>query len=113
MRSRQVNFFVGEERLSEVMEAVTNDVVPRFRELPHFLGLTVLKGDGVRRAELLATSYWDDGLEDSEAISMEFMDEIYRATGTNPSVKAYDIVFAAVRCSDGTFDLRPSNGLPY
>lgn len=113
MRSRQLNFFVEEARLSEVMAAVTTDVVPRFRELPHFLGLTVLKATSGNRTEILATSYWDDGLEDSESISREFVDEIYRVTGTNPSRKAYDIVFATVRCSDGTFDQRPSEGSPY
>ena len=113
MRSRQINFFIKEDLLPEVMESISTNVLPRFREMPHFLGLTVLKSASGPLAEIVATSYWDDGLEDSESVSAEFVDELYRVTGASPSRKVFDIVLATVRCSDGNFDQRPSGGSPY
>jgi len=44
---------------------------------------------------------WDAGLEDSEAISEEFRNEVHRVTGTTPSRKSYDIVRVMVYDSDG------------
>lgn len=75
---------------------------PRFEQLPHFLGLTVLKSDAAGRFEVVATSYWDDGLEGSEREPQRFIDEIIRVIGSNPSRKIYDILYAEVRDSRGT-----------
>jgi len=102
MKSRQVSFYAGHGELPVVMSAVCSEVIPRFEQLPHFLGLTVLKSDLADRSEVVATSYWDDGLEGSEMESQRFVDEIVRVTGSNPSRKIYDILYAEVRDSSGT-----------
>ena len=101
MKSRQVSFYVEREHLTLVMTTVVEEVVPRFEQLPHFLGLTVIKSDVVDRSEVVATSYWDDGLEGSETESQRFVDEIIRVTGSNPSRKSFDILYARVRDSTG------------
>jgi hypothetical protein len=50
---------------------------------------------------VISTSYWDDGLEDSEHVSSHFIDEIVRVTGTNPARKVFDILYASVRDANG------------
>lgn len=65
MRSRQINFFIKEDLLPEVMESISTNILPRFREMPHFLGLTVLKSASGPLAEIVATSLlgrWPRGL---------------------------------------------------
>ena len=102
MKSRQVSFYVERDDLTLVMATVVDEVVPRFEQLPHFLGLTVIKSDVASRSEVVATSYWDDGLEGSETESQRFVDEIVRVTGSNPARKTFDILYAEVRDASGT-----------
>jgi hypothetical protein len=82
------------------MTAIVNDV-PRFSLLPHFLGFVALRSESGPRREIVAMSFWDDGLEGSESVSQEFRDEIRRVGATNPSRKAYDIVRVMVRDTQG------------
>ncbi len=101
MKSRQLHFYVQAEVVTSLTETVRNRVVPRYEEFPHFLGLTLLKVDLKERAEIVITSYWDDGLVDSEQMSAQFIDEIVKLTGSNPVRKVFDILYASVRDSNG------------
>lgn len=108
MKSRQVTFYIDRIDLPRMMTAVEEHVIPRYEDLPHFLGLTVIKADAGTRAEIIVTSFWDDGLEGSEQEASRFIDEIVLATGRNPSRKAFDTLYAQVRDSTGTFRLGPA-----
>jgi len=46
-------------------------------------------------------SFWDDGLEDSEAISDSFRSEIQNVTGTAPARRAFDVLRVMVRDTNG------------
>lgn len=85
------------------MRAVRDRVLPNYAALPHFLGLTMIKADAGSRAEIIVNSFWDDGLEGSEAEVSRFFDEITRVTGGNPSRKAFDTLHAQVRDATGDF----------
>ena len=91
--------------LPGLSDAISSSVLPRFESLPHFLGLTAIKLDLGARCEIIVTSYWDDGLEESEQASKRFIEEIVRETGRNPSRKVYDILNAQVRDTAGEFRL--------
>jgi hypothetical protein len=108
MKCRQFNFYVDLNELLLLMTAVEDHVIPRYTVLPHFLGLTVVKADVGLRAELVITSFWEDGLEGSEQDASRFIDEIVRVTGRNPSRKVFDIMYAKVRDSTGAFQLGPA-----
>jgi hypothetical protein len=111
MKSRQVCFYVERQELPLVMSAVQGHVIPRYELLPHFLGLTVIKADAGARAEVVVTSFWDDGLEGSELEASRFIDEIVEVTGRNPSRKAYDTLYAHVRDASGAFRPGPAEAV--
>jgi hypothetical protein len=108
MKCRQISFYLDLDELPLLMTAVEDHVVPRYRVLPHFLGLTLIKADVGLRAEVIITSFWEDGLEGSEQDASRFIDEIVRVTGRNPSRKVFDIMYAKVRDSTGAFRLGPA-----
>jgi hypothetical protein len=101
VKSRQVSFFVEADDLPSVMHTMCDEVIPQFQELPNFLGLTIIKADLDGRSEVVSTSYWDDGLADSEHVSSHFISEIVRVTGSNPARKVFDILYASVRDTSG------------
>ncbi len=101
MKSRQVSFYVEADNLPRVMDTICNEVLPQYSQLPHFLGVTVVKADLGERSEVIATSYWDDGLEGSEETSAKFIEEIVNVTGRNPARKIFDVLYAQVRDSNG------------
>jgi hypothetical protein len=95
MQSRQVTFYVQLADLPHVVAAVFDDVLPLFSERPNFKGLTVMKADHNERTEIIAQSFWDD-LEESDDVAKQFIDEIHRVTGQNPSRKSFDVIHAKV-----------------
>jgi hypothetical protein len=100
-KSRIVNFYVEPESVSTIVRAIDEEVLPRFAALPHFLGRVLLQSEAGPRPEVVRISMWAAGLENSEAISEEFRDEVLRLTGTNPARRAYDNLRIMVRDTDG------------
>jgi hypothetical protein len=103
MKCRQTSFFVDQDRLPEILKAVVDELTPKYREIPHFLGVTLIKADHGNRAEVMTTSFWNDGLEGSDEASRRFVDEVHEISGSFPSRKTFDILFAQVRADDGSF----------
>ena len=101
MKSRQVSFFIDLNSLPSLMTVLMEEVLPGFRELPHFLGFTVLKSDSGTRTEIVGMSYWDDDLEGSEETAQRFVEEVHRLTGASPSRKRFDILYATMRDTVG------------
>jgi hypothetical protein len=110
MKARSVIFFAGEEQMAEVKRRIDDEVLPRFSQVPAFLGFVALQSEG-SRPEVVAMSFWDDGLEDSEAISEEFRDQIERMTGAALARREFTIMRMMMRGSEGevSVDL-PSSG---
>jgi hypothetical protein len=98
MKSRQISFFVEHDLLPSVMAGIVDDVLPRFAPLPHFLGFVALQSESGPRKEIVAMSFWDDGLE---GVSREFRAEVQRVVGTNPARKSYEILRVLVRDASG------------
>jgi len=96
-----VSFFVDEHLIPEVVRRVQDDVLPRFSQLPHFLGFVALQSELSPRPEIVAISFWDEGLDDSEAVSEEFRNEIEVVTGTTPARRAFDVLRVMVRDTNG------------
>jgi hypothetical protein len=91
-----VVFVAGDEKIRDVKRRIDDEVLPRFSKIPHFLGFVALQSEG-SRPEVVALSFWDDGLEGSEAISEEFRDEIERVTGAALARKEFTIVRMLMR----------------
>ncbi len=100
-KSRVITFFTEEENIPGIVTTIDQEVLPRFSALPHFLSFVGLRSETGNRPEVVGISMWDAGLEESEAISEEFRDEVHRVTGTTPSRKSYDIVRVMVYESNG------------
>ncbi len=96
-----MSFFVEQDQIPLVVQAVQEEVLPRFTQLPHFLGFVALQSEVGPRPEVVTMSFWEDGLEDSEAIAEEFRDEIVRVTGKTAARKAFDILRVMVRNTAG------------
>jgi hypothetical protein len=92
MQGRSVNFFIDSEQLPDVLQAIDENVVPRFTALPHFVGLVVLRSRHGARTEVTGISLWDGELEDSEEIAAEFRKEVHRVAGTSASRKEFDVL---------------------
>ncbi len=100
MKGRTVNFYVDPESLPEVLRAMDEDVIPRFRALPHFVGVVVLQSQRGSRIEIAGISLWDGDLEDSEEISAELRREVQRVAGTGAARTEYEVIRLELR--DGT-----------
>jgi len=97
MKGRTVNFYVDPESLPEVLRAMDEDVIPRFREVPHFVGVVVLQSQRGSRIEIAGISLWDGDLEDSEEIAAEFRREVHRLAGTGAARTAYEVIRLELR----------------
>jgi hypothetical protein len=85
-----VSFYSDPGQMYEVARRIDNDVVPRLSGVEGFLGFVALRTDGTR-AEIVTMSFWDGGLETSEAISVEFRDEVELVTGCSPARKEFQV----------------------
>jgi hypothetical protein len=92
MKARTVSFFIDSQLLPEVLRAVDEEILPRYRSLPHFVGLVVLESNVEGRPEVIGLSVWDEELEDSEAVIDEFVQRLYDLTGISATRKVYRVV---------------------
>jgi quinol monooxygenase YgiN len=104
VKTRTVSFFAGPDQVPEVRRRIEEEVLPRFRRMPGFIGFVALQSEG-SRSEFVALSFWADGLEDSEAVSEEFRDEIERVTGAAPARQEFTIVKLSIGDEKGSFSL--------
>lgn len=100
-KSRVVAFYAEADLIPGIVSTIDEQVLPRFSALPHFLGFVALQSESGPRSEVVGISMWASGLDDSEAVSEEFRDEVHRVTGTTPSRKSYDILRVMVYDADG------------
>jgi len=38
VKCRQTNFYVEQDRLPDILRAVLDELIPSYRDLPHFMG---------------------------------------------------------------------------
>jgi hypothetical protein len=101
MMSRQVTAFVEPDALHSVVDTLIDEVLPVYCETPHFLGFTVIKSEAGPRTEIVATSYWDDGLEGSAHLSDQFMANIRAIEGVSASRRTFEILYVTMRDTTG------------
>ena len=108
MKCRQLSFFAEPDAVESALATITDEVIPQFSGIPHFLGYVVLRSDvspGHRdsdtRRELTVMSFWSDGLADSDPTAKQFISEVNRVAGTNPVRKTYDLLRAIWRDDHG------------
>ena len=108
MKCRQVSFHAERSATASVMATIADEVIPKFSAIPHFLGYVVLEsetapGHGAldERREMTVMSFWHTGLEGSEEVAQEFISEINRVAGTNPTRRSYNLMKAMWRGRDG------------
>jgi hypothetical protein len=100
MMTRLVSFYAEPDQIPDLKRRIGEEVLPAFLALPQFLGFVALQSGG-SRPQIVAMSFWDDGLEGSEAISEEFRDEVERVTGATPARKEFQTVKLMVRGPNG------------
>jgi hypothetical protein len=103
MKGRTVNFFIEPEALPEVLRTIDEVVLPRYRALPHFVGVVVLQSHRGALIEVTGISLWDGPLEDSEEIAAEFRSEVHRVAGTGAARTEYEVIRLELR--DGVEDV--------
>lgn len=103
MKGRTVNFFIEPEALPEVLRTIDEEVLPRYREFPHFVGVVVLQSERGSRVEVAGISFWDGDLEDSEEIAAEFRRDVQRVAGTGAARTVYEVIRLELR--DGPRDI--------
>jgi len=101
VKCREMSFYIDPEVLESSMAEVSAEVLPRFLDLPHFRGYSVLKSDHGSRRQVRVMSFWDDGLEGSEEASQAFIDAVYNIIGSNPSREVFEILGAMLIDGDG------------
>jgi hypothetical protein len=56
MKGRTVTFFIEPDALPEVLRTIDEDVLPRYRAFPHFVGVIVLQSERGSRVEIAGIS---------------------------------------------------------
>jgi len=103
MMSRQLTAFVDPGALDAVITTLIDEVLPAFRRTPHFLGFTVVTSDKGLRTEVVAMSYWDDGLEDTAELANRFVARIRAIDGVSAARRSFEVVYATMRDTTGGF----------
>ncbi len=101
MQARTVSFFIDRDRLPEVEAAFDAEVLPRFVEMDHFVGLIVLDAPEMR-GEVLGLSVWDGDLDGSEQVMAEFRRHVVDLEGTAPATRRYEVLRLVARPLDGS-----------
>ena len=101
MKGRTVNFFIEPDAVPDVLRAIDEDVLPRYRAFPHFVGIIVLQSERGSRLEVSGISLWDGDLEDSEEIAADFRREVQRVAGTGAARTSYEVIRLELRDGRG------------
>ena len=107
MKCRQLIFHAKSDAVDSILATITDEVVPGFIEIPHFLGYVVMLAENYQghevedRRQVTVMSFWHTGLEGSDAAAGRFISEVNRVAGTNPSRQRFDLIKAMWRASDG------------
>jgi len=101
LRCRRVHGPVELADLAAMMATLEDVMIPSFELTPHFLGVTAIKANAGSRAEVVITSFWDNGLTESEDEAERFVLSISQVTGRNPSQKNFDTLYAQLRDPSG------------
>jgi hypothetical protein len=101
MKCRQLSYYAEPDALRRSMTVIAEQVIPRYKGTPHFLGYVVLEteplpghADTDTRREVTVMSFWEDGLEGSEVAAREFISEVNRVARTNPVRKSFTLLRA-------------------
>lgn len=98
VKARQVNFFIDPDMQEEVFRVIDEDVLPRYKALPHFVGMMLAEGpihtklDGGRRREMLGVSLWDDSLDDSDSMVAHFRRRLLEISHETVAQKDFGVV---------------------
>lgn len=92
MRARTVSFYIDPQFVPQVLEALDNDLIPQYREVPHFVGLVVLESEIGGRPEFLGISVWDGDRTDCDDVIEVFLDRLFEVAGTSATTRRYNVV---------------------
>ena len=79
MKGRTVNFFIEPEALPEVLRAIDEDVLPRYRAFPHFVGVVVLQSTRGSRIEVAGKLCSRSSLRSSIRLAIAWVRKMSRA----------------------------------
>lgn len=83
--------------MDEVLRVLDEEVLPRYRSIPQFVGLVILASSTGARREVVGLSLWEGDVARSDAIIDELLERLYEIQGTSATSKVYDVV----RLEDG------------
>ena len=92
MKARTVSFYIDPEFVGEVLEALDNELIPQYHEVPHFIGLVVLESEAEGRREFFGMSVWDGERTDCDDVIDAFLDRLFEVAGTSASTRRYNVV---------------------
>ena len=101
MQARTISFIIDRDHLQEVLAVFDDEFLPRYLEMPNFLGLLLLDS-AESRGEVLGVSVWDHAMSDSDGILSEFRQRLFEIAGCAPTSKSYDVVGLVVSPPGGT-----------
>jgi hypothetical protein len=92
VKGRTVSFYIDPGMIDDVLSAFDHEVLPRYRAMPHFLGLVILQSESGERREVLGLSVWDGSRHDADAVIEQFLGRIAELGCTSASRKSYDVL---------------------
>jgi len=92
VKARTVSFYIDPEFVPQVLEALDNELIPQYREVPHFIGLVVLESEEEGRPEFLGMSVWDGDRTDCDDVIELFLTRLFDVAGTSATTRHYNVV---------------------
>ncbi len=86
-----MTFFLERDQLPSVLEVVDGEVIPAFRDAPHFVALVILNDDRDGR-QVTGLSVWDSDVPGCEEQMSEFRKRIAELTGLTPTASSFDVL---------------------
>jgi hypothetical protein len=92
VKARTVSFYIDPEFVPQVLETLDNELIPRYQEVPHFVGLVVLEGEAEGRPEFVGISVWDGDRTDCDEVIEVFLRRLFDVAGTAATTRRYNVV---------------------